>query len=109
MPHQPHHQPALIIVWPPMGTMTQPVSKAGQIVVVNVLNRERCGLMGLILPVIDLVVNSKDDRLDFCDLKLLDSTGFDSTDQKKKCFAVVHCLLFVVVSVAQIVRQYTRC
>lgn len=42
-PYQPHPQPALIIVWPPMGTMTQPVSKAGQIIVVNVPYRQRTG------------------------------------------------------------------
>lgn len=45
--------------------------------------------------VIDLVVNFRDDRLDFCDLKMLDSNAFDSTDQKM-CFAVVHCLIVCV-------------
>lgn len=50
--------------------------------------------------VIDLVVNCKDDRLDFCDLKVLDSTD------EKMCFAVVHCLLVFLywASAAQIGR-----
>lgn len=45
--HQPHPQPALVTVWPPMGMMTQPVSKAGQIVVVNVPYRKKRGSAGL--------------------------------------------------------------
>lgn len=47
--HQPHPQPALITVWSPMGTMTQPVSKAGQIVVVNVPHRQRRALLGFLV------------------------------------------------------------
>lgn len=43
-PYQPLPQTALIVVWPPMGTMTQPVSTAGQTVVVNVSHR------GLVAP-----------------------------------------------------------